>query len=134
MHHVLISYASHEPGRRGFMNETKIEEANSERKEFSRQCTENLTTAERLRNSAYSSPFGEEVKRASPAGDIADSIAAGTISQIAYAGMFAKSIVCILITALACIPYAMYTVPPPPPIIPHCLTVSDNCEVHLFAS
>ena len=111
MHYVLIGYASHEPGRRWFMNETEIEEATSEKKEN----TKNLTTAERLRNSAYSSPFGEEMKRASPAGDLAHNVTAGTISQIAYAGMFTKPILCIVsapITALACILNAVNTVPP----------------------
>ena len=111
VHYVLIGYASHEPGRRWFMNETEIEEATSEKKEN----TKNLTTAEKLRNSICSSPFNAEMKRVSPADDLADNFAAGIISQIAYAGMLTKWILYIIfapITALACISSTINIVPP----------------------
>ena len=115
VHYVLIGYASHEPGRRWFMDETEIEEASSEKKEISDRSTKNLTTAEKLRNSICSSPFNAEMKRVSPADDLADSVTAGIISRIAYAGMLTKSRLCIIfapITALACISSAINIVPP----------------------
>ena len=115
VHYVLIGYASHEPGRRWFMNETEIEEASSENKETSDRSIKNLTTAEKLRNSICSSPFNAEMKRVSPADDLADNFAAGIISQIAYAGMLTKWILYIIfapITALACISSTINIVPP----------------------
>ena len=111
--YVLLGYASHKPIKRGSIDETEIGEESSKKNKLNRQSAANLTTAEKLRNSICSSPFGKEMKRASPASDLTDSVTAGTISQIAYTGMYTKSnlrIISAPITAFTCILNAVNTI------------------------
>ena len=82
------------------MDEIEIEEESPEKKESTLNDSENFTTAEKLRNSTFSSAFGEEIKKATPAGDAVDSVTAGIISQIAYAGTFIQSFKCAFTVAI----------------------------------
>ena len=91
MKYVLEGSASNWPGSRESIDDVGAEVDPPGSNPVVKKDTPS-TAAEILRNSASSSAFSKELQKGLRAGDILDSYSAGVISQMAYAGTFAKSL------------------------------------------
>ena len=89
---LLDGYASNWPGSRGVVDDIGTEGETKRKTHIQRKDTPSATASEILRNSSYSSAYGEELKKGLPEGNAVDYQRVNTISQIAYAGTCVQSL------------------------------------------
>ena len=86
LHYLINGYGSNWPGGRSRPDDEGLDPDHFTRKQFDKNITENVSSAEVLRNSLYSIAFGKELKKGQPEGNTVDYRSINITAQIAYAG------------------------------------------------